>query len=220
MIYIVEDDPNIREIESYALKNSGFDTAEFDCGQAFFAACEGRTPELVILDVMLPEEDGLSILRRMRQRSDLRRVPVIMVTAKATELDAVKGLDSGADDYITKPFGVMEFISRVRAVFRRISPQGEGLLQFEGLCVDGPRRVVTLEGQEVELTYKEFELLRLLLENPGIVLTRNRIMDKIWSADYEGESRTVDVHIKTLRQKLGGYGGRIKTVRGVGYKIE
>ena len=158
---------------------------------------------------MLPEEDGLSILRRMRQRSDLRRVPVIMVTAKATELDAVKGLDSGADDYITKPFGVMEFISRVRAVFRRISPQGEGL-----------RRVVTLEGQEVELTYKEFELLRLLLENPGIVLTRNRIMDKIWSADYEGESRTVDMHIKTLRQKLGGYGGRIKTVRGVGYKIE
>ena len=220
MIYIVEDDANIRQMESYALKNSGYDVMEFDSGAAFFAQVEKAVPRLVILDIMLPGEDGLSILRRLKEGQGTRDVPVIMVTAKTTELDAVKGLDGGADDYINKPFGIMEFISRVKAVLRRFEA-GEGLLTLRlgGLELDTAKRRVLVDGTPCELTYKEYELLRYMLENQGIVLSRDKIMDRVWDTDFEGESRTVDMHIKTLRQKLGAGGEIIKTVRGIGYKV-
>ena len=220
MIYIVEDDVNIRQMESYALKNSGFETEEFGDVRGFFERCEQRTPKLVILDVMLPQEDGLSILKRIRANPRLRTLPVIMVTAKTSELDAVKGLDCGADDYITKPFGIMELISRVKAVLRRTSAQTQTVYTLGGITLEDEKRVVTVNGETCDLTYKEYELLKLFLANEDIVLTRDRIMDSVWGEDYEGETRTVDVHVKTLRQKLGEGGAIIKTVRNVGYKIE
>ncbi len=220
MIYIVEDDVNIRQMESYALKNSGYEVEEFSDVNGFFERCEQRTPKLVILDVMLPFEDGLSILRRIRANAKLRALPVIMVTAKTSELDAVKGLDCGADDYITKPFGIMELISRVKAVLRRTSAQTQTVYSLGGISLEDEKRIVTVNGTPCDLTYKEYELLKLLLSNEDIVLTRDRIMDNVWGADYEGETRTVDVHVKTLRQKLGACGNLIKTVRNVGYKIE
>ncbi len=223
MIYIVEDDINIRQMESYALKNSGYDTAEFADGKGLFTAVEENMPDLIILDIMLPGDDGLSILKKLKEGTATKKIPVIMVTAKGTELDTVKGLDSGADDYIVKPFGIMEFISRVRAVLRRInSAEGEKkkIYKFGGLEMDDEKHTVYADGAATELTYKEYELLKLLLKNQGIVLTRDKIMDKVWGFDYEGESRTVDMHIKTLRQKLGDCGAYIKTVRNVGYKIE
>ena len=220
MIYIVEDDVNIRQMESYALKNSGFETEEFGDVRGFFERCEQRTPKLVILDVMLPQEDGLSILKRIRANPRLRTLPVIMVTAKTSELDAVKGLDCGADDYITKPFGIMELISRVKAVLRRTSAQTQTVYTLGGRTLEDAKRVVTVHGETCDLTYKEYELLKLFLANEDIVLTRDRIMDSVWGEDYEGETRTVDVHVKTLRQKLGDCGNLIKTVRNVGYKIE
>lgn len=221
MIYIVEDDVNIRQMESYALKNSGYEVTEFGDGETFFAACERRLPFLVILDIMLPGDDGLEILKKFRAKARCKSIPVIMVTAKSTELDAVKGLDSGADDYITKPFGIMEFISRVKAVLRRIEVhEKENAFQVGALCLNAESHSVTVNKLECELTFKEFELLRYLMANQGIVLTRDKIMDRVWGMDYEGESRTVDVHIKTLRQKLGDSGSMIKTVRNVGYKIQ
>lgn len=220
MIYIVEDDENIRQLESYALRNSGYETEEFGDVNGFFERCGEALPSLVILDVMLPVEDGLSILQRLRADARLCTVPVIMVTAKASELDAVKGLDYGADDYITKPFGIMEFISRVKAVLRRVEAKESAELRLGAIALDEEKRMVRVDGAPCELTFKEFELLRFLMRNAGIVMTRGRIMDVVWGTDYEGETRTVDVHVKTLRQKLGEGGAQIKTVRNVGYKIE
>lgn len=220
LIYIVEDDVNIREIQRYALKNSGFDVQEFECGKELYQALEKKIPNLILLDIMLPEEDGLEILAALRSNAAIARIPIIMVTAKSTELDKVKGLDLGADDYMTKPFGIMELISRVKALLRRTESLRESSLLTNGsIEVDTDKRSVMVNKKVCELTFKEFELLRMLLVNQGIVLSREKIMEQIWGFDYEGESRTVDMHIKTLRQKLGDGGSAIKTVRNVGYVL-
>ena len=221
LIYIVEDDKNISEIESYALKNSGYLVDTFENAKTFWSRVQDRKPDLVLLDVMLPDSDGIEVLKKMRRNPDTRRVPVIMVTAKSSEIDKVKGLDNGADDYITKPFGIMELISRVKAILRRINQdEEEKQLVFQNITLDCEKRQVALDGENCELTYKEFELLKLFLQNAGIVMTRETIMEKVWGIDFEGESRTLDVHIKTLRQKLKNAGTLIKTVRNVGYMIE
>ena len=221
VIYIVEDDKNISEIESYALKNSGYLVDSFENARAFWNRVQDRKPDLVLLDVMLPDSDGIEVLKKMRRNPDTKRIPVIMVTAKSSEIDKVKGLDNGADDYITKPFGIMELISRVKAILRRINQdEEEKQLVFQNITLDCEKRQVTLDGANCELTYKEFELLKLFLQNAGIVMTRETIMEKVWGIDFEGESRTLDMHIKTLRQKLGDAGKHIKTVRNVGYRIE
>ena len=221
MIYIVEDDSNIRQMESYALKNSGYVTQEFSEGKSFWAALETCIPQLIILDIMLPGEDGLSLLRSLRQDRRTQQVPVILVTARDTELDIVKGLDQGADDYIAKPFGIMEFISRVKAMLRRGGGQSNQVVYaLGGLSMNDEKRQVTMNGQICNLTFKEYELLKYLLINQGIVLSREKIMDRVWGTDFEGESRTVDMHIKTLRQKLGAAGSQIKTIIGVGYRLE
>ena len=220
-IYIVEDDVNIREIERYALKNSGYEVEEFECSAEFFRRLEHRKPNLVILDIMLPDEDGMNILKKLRADKKTEKLPVIMVTAKTTELDKVKGLDSGADDYITKPFGVMELISRVKALLRRAGAVSvDAQLRYEDILVDNDKHVVTVCGNPCELTYKEFELLKYLILNKGIVLSRDKLMSHVWGFDFEGETRTVDAHIKTLRQKLGTAGTYIKTIRNVGYMVE
>lgn len=221
VIYIVEDDKNISEIESYALKNSGYQVESFENARTFWSRCQDRRPELILLDVMLPDSDGIEVLKKIRRNPDIRRVPVIMVTAKSSEIDKVKGLDNGADDYITKPFGIMELISRVKALLRRMNQdEEEKQLTFQNIILDCEKRQVLLDGQLCELTYKEFELLKLFLQNAGIVMTRENIMEKVWGIDFEGESRTLDMHIKTLRQKMGDAGKHIKTVRNVGYRIE
>lgn len=220
-IYIVEDDVNIREIERYALKNSGYEVEEFETGADFFRRLERKVPSLILLDIMLPGEDGLDILTRIRANKATVAVPIIMVTAKTSELDKVKGLDLGADDYMTKPFGVMELISRVKALLRRTQhAQEDSQLTHGSILLDNDKHAVFLEGVPCELTFKEFELLKYLMINEGIVLSRDKIMDQVWGFEYEGESRTVDMHIKTLRQKLGNAGSCIKTVRNVGYMIE
>lgn len=221
LIYIVEDDVNIREIERYALKNSGFEVQEFECGRELYKAVEKKVPSLILLDIMLPNEDGLDILAELRNTKATRKVPIIMVTAKTTELDKVKGLDLGADDYMTKPFGIMELISRVKALLRRTEDAQEATVITNGeIVVDTDKRSVKVNEVSCELTFKEFELLKILLLNQGIVLSRDKIMDQVWGFEYEGESRTVDMHIKTLRQKLGSAGSVIKTVRNVGYMID
>lgn len=220
-IYIVEDDKNIREIEMFALKNSGYVVEEFENAKTFFSRITEKVPDLVLLDIMLPDMDGLEIVKKLRSRPDTVRVPIILVTAKTTELDKVKGLDIGADDYLTKPFGVMELISRVKALLRRSRAlQDEKQLVLGDITLDSERREVHVGGELCELTFKEFELLKLLMVNAGIVLHRDTIMSDVWGTDYEGESRTLDMHIKTLRQKLGEAGNMIKTVRNVGYKME
>jgi len=220
-IYIVEDDINIREIERYALKNSGYEVEEFETGDDFFKRLENHTPGLVILDIMLPDEDGMSILAKIRADKKTAKIPVIMVTAKATELDKVKGLDSGADDYITKPFGVMELISRVKALLRRTKDvETEAQIKYGDILIDDEKHAVTVGGAPCELTYKEYELLKYLIKNKGIVISRDKLLSKVWGFEYEGETRTVDAHIKTLRQKLGEAGSCIKTVRNVGYMVE
>ena len=221
MIYIVEDDDNIRELEDYALRSGGFTAESFSGGSDFWAACRKEIPDLVLLDIMLPEEDGLQILRQLRANPATKLVPVIMVTAKTTELDVVKGLDLGADDYIPKPFGIMELLSRVKAVLRRSkrAPEPDTVFSYGDILLDDKRRVVTASGSVCELTYKEYELLKLLLRNQRLVLTREKILQSVWGYNFEGETRTVDMHIKTLRQKLGESGSLIKTVRNVGYKI-
>lgn len=220
LIYIVEDDSNIREIETIALKNSGHVVHAFETAKEFFHKVEERLPDLVILDVMLPDENGYEIVKKIRKNPATRKVPVIMVTAKTQEIDMIKGLDDGADDYIKKPFSIMELISRVKALLRRTSAEENRILQLDALTLDHERHAVYIAEKPVELTFKEYELLRLLLLNVGVVVSRENIMIKVWGTDFEGESRTVDMHIKTLRQKLGEMGTRIKTVRNVGYVIE
>lgn len=220
-IYIVEDDKNIREIEMFALKNSGYAVEEFENAKSFFSKTAEKVPDLVLLDIMLPDMDGLEIVKKLRSRPDTVRIPIILVTAKTTELDKVKGLDIGADDYLTKPFGVMELISRVKALLRRSRAlQDDKQLVIGDITLDSERREVHVGGELCELTFKEFELLKLLMVNAGIVIHRDTIMSDVWGTDYEGESRTLDMHIKTLRQKLGEAGNMIKTVRNVGYKME
>ena len=220
-IYIVEDDKNIREIEMFALKNSGYAVEEFENAKSFFSRSAEKVPDLVLLDIMLPDMDGLEIVKKLRSRPDTVRVPIILVTAKTTELDKVKGLDIGADDYLTKPFGVMELISRVKALLRRSRAlQDDKQMVLGDITLDSERREVHVGGELCELTFKEFELLKLLMVNAGIVLHRDTIMSDVWGTDYESESRTLDMHIKTLRQKLGEAGNMIKTVRNVGYKME
>ena len=220
MLYIVEDDANIRQMESYALKNSGFEVAEFANAAEFWRACETQLPELLLLDIMLPGEDGFALLQKLRNQPQTHDIPLIIVTAKSTEVDAVRGLENVADDYITKPFGIIELVARVKVVLRRIQKPQPARLQAGQIVLDDDKRQVLANGKECSLTFKEYELLKLLLLNSGIVLSRERIMDKVWGTDFEGESRTVDMHIKTLRQKLGESGASIKTVRNVGYKIE
>lgn len=225
MIYIVEDDIEVREMETYALKSSGFDVMAFECGKVMDEQVKTRVPDLFILDIMLPGEDGLNILKRLRVQENTKGIPVIMLTAKGTELDKVKGLDLGADDYIAKPFGVLEFISRVRAVLRRSerssSESTEALnLALGGVTLDDQRRSVTVGGIAVELTFKEYELLKLLMSRPGTVFSRQQILEKIWGVDFDMDTRTVDMHIKTLRQKLGVQGSIVQTVRNVGYKVQ
>lgn len=220
LVYIVEDDNNISEIESFALKNSGYITEVFETGRIFSKHLQNKKPDIVLLDIMLPDMDGLEILRKMRNTPDYKKIPVIMVTAKTTEIDKVKGLDLGADDYISKPFGIMELISRVKALLRRtLNLEEEKVLSYENVVMDVEKRAVYVDNESVELTYKEFELLKLLLQNSGIVLRREVIMDRVWGTEFEGESRTLDMHIKTLRQKLGNGGAIIKTIRNVGYEI-
>lgn len=220
-IYIVEDDVNIREIERYALKNSGYEVEEFDCGADMFQRIAHKVPALMLLDIMLPNEDGLDILTKLRADKNTAKVPIILVTAKTSELDKVKGLDLGADDYISKPFGVMELISRVKALLRRtMDTQEESRISYKEIEIDNDKHAVYTNGEVCELTFKEYELLKYLMINKGIVLSRDKIMNQVWGFDYQGESRTVDMHIKTLRQKLGEAGSCIKTVRNVGYMIE
>lgn len=220
MIYIVEDDTDIREMESYAIKNSGFEVSAFSNGKDFFSAVKEQTPSLIMLDIMLPGEDGLAILQKLRAKKNTEGIPIIMVTAKTSEIDKVKGLDMGADDYITKPFGVMELVSRVKALLRRCeSKQESQTLSYKEITIDDHKRKVTVDGGTCVLTYKEYELLKYLIVNKDIALSREKLLGKVWGYDFEGESRTVDMHIKTLRQKLGKAGNYIVTVRHVGYKI-
>ena len=221
MIYLVEDDDSIRELVLYTLHTTGFEAEGFRNAADFWQALEKELPQLVLLDIMLPDEDGLHILKRLRAGAETADLPVMMLTAKSSEYDRVVGLDSGADDYMPKPFGMMELVSRVRALLRRAAkPAAEDKLFTAGsLAVDVKRRAVTVDGEPVILTYKEFELLCYLLENRGVVLSRDQILTKIWGYNYSGETRTVDVHIRTLRQKLGDAGALIETVRGVGYRL-
>lgn len=221
MIWCVEDDPSIREIEVYALNSTGLAARGFADGAEFWDALQTGVPELVLLDVMLPGEDGVTILKRLRSDQRYRDIPVIMATAKGTEFDKVQSLDLGADDYITKPFGMMEMVSRVKAVLRRSQPkQPASQRRLGGLTLDENQHIVTIDGQRVVLTYKEYELLRLFLSHPGMAFSRDQLLQTVWNTDYAVETRTVDMHIRTLRQKLGVYGQYIETIRGVGYRLE
>ena len=218
-IFIVEDDEDIREIVIYALQSAGFEAFGFETGEELLAALDAGLPSLVLLDIMLPENDGLSILEKLRKMPNTKKLPIIMLTAKNSEYDKVKGLDMGADDYISKPFGVMELIARVNAVLRRGGTDEKEKLEVSGLSLDNARREILADGEQVVLTFKEYELLYCLMKNTGIVLSRDKILESVWGYDFEGESRTVDMHIKTLRQKLGASGKLIKTIRNVGYKL-
>ena len=221
MIWCVEDDAGIREIELYALNSTGLSARGFEDGAAFWEALQTETPELVLLDVMLPGEDGVSLLRRMKASPNFRDIPVVMATARGAEYDKIQSLDLGADDYLVKPFGVMEMVSRVKAVLRRCRPQETGhVLSAGGISLDPERRTVTVEGQRVQLTYKEFELLRLFLSRPGMAFARAQLYTQVWDMAYMDARRTLDMHIRTLRQKLGNCGRLIETVRNVGYRLE
>ena len=221
MICVVEDDLNIREIEIFAIKTCGFTTVEAGSAKEFWEICSNKVPELVLLDIMLPDEDGITILEKILKKPDLKKVPVILVTAKGAEIDKVKGLDAGADDYIAKPFGVLELISRVKAVMRRVHGLEEEHIIAQGsIKMNVEKHKVYVDDQEIELTFKEYELLKVLMKNAGNVMTREILMDRVWGTSYEGESRTLDMHIKTLRKKLGASGEYIKTVRNVGYRLE
>lgn len=219
-IYIVEDDVSIQEIEKMALKNSNYMVQVFDRASTFYDKLEELIPDLVLLDIMLPDEDGYKIVRKIRSNLKTKRIPVIMITAKSTEMDMIKGLDDGADDYITKPFSVMELLSRVRALLRRSQEEVPKQLLVGNIMLDDERHIVVADEHSINLTLREYELLRYLMLNEGFVQSREAIVRNVWSIDFEGESRTVDMHIKTLRQKLGASGGQIRTIRGVGYSVE
>ncbi len=221
MIWCVEDDASIRDIEVYALVSTGFETRGFADGDSFWDALQSEKPELVILDVMLPGRDGVMLLKMMKESDEFRNIPVIMATARGTEYDKIQSLDLGADDYLVKPFGIMEMVSRVKAVLRRCSRGKEScLLKVDGLVLNPDEHTVTIDGARVILTYKEYELLHLFLSQPGFAFTREQLLAYVWKTDYLGETRTVDMHIRTLRQKLGSYGAMIETVRNVGYRLE
>ncbi len=220
MIYLLEDDASIRNFVEYALNNSGFEAKGFERPSDFWRAVDSCPPNLILLDVMLPEEDGIEVLKKLRGRKDTKNVPVIMLTAKTTEYDKVLGLDSGADDYVSKPFGIMELISRIKALLRRCGDSGDSGEYTQGpLYVCPAKHIVRSNGKDVSLTFKEFELLCLLISSPGTVFTRDQILRRIWGYEFDGENRTVDVHIRTLRSKLLESGDLIETVRGIGYKI-
>lgn len=220
-IFIVEDEENIKELISYTLRNEGFKTKGFDDSESFYAGIEEELADLVILDIMIPGDDGFEVLQKLRNNEKTKHIPVIMLTAKTSEFHKVKGLDMGADDYVSKPFSVVELISRVKAVLRRynISQQEEEILLLGPITLNLSKRSVRVNQEDIELTFKEFELLQYLLENKGLVLTRDMIMQEVWGFDFQGESRTIDVHIRYLRQKLGSAGKMIQTIRNVGYKI-
>ena len=225
-IYIVEDDENIRSMVQYALTGNGYEALGFESAPSFFEQLEYKKPDLVLLDIMLPGEDGLSILQHLRKRNDTKNLPVLMLTAKSEEMDKVRGLDLGADDYVSKPFGILELLSRIRAVLRRAessrpddSLPSDSVLEYSGVKVDQDSHEVTAFGEDVKLTKKEFQLLTTLMENRGRVLTREQLMSIVWGFEYSGETRTVDIHINTLRKKIGDDGSRIQTIRGVGYKF-
>ena len=219
MIYLLEDDDSIRDFVIYTLNSQGLEARGFERPSAFWEAMEEKLPALALLDIMLPEEDGVSVLKKLRSDPRTLRLPIIMLTAKGTEYDKVLGLDAGADDYVAKPFGMMELLSRIRALLRRTAAE-PGTYQCGCLTVDEPRHTVTVEGRDVVLTQKEFELLCLLLRNRGQVITRERLIEQVWGYAFTGETRTVDVHVRTLRQKLGPAGAYVQTVRGYGYKID
>lgn len=220
MIYLLEDDTNIRNFVVYALNNSGLEAEGFELPSQFWTAVEKKKPSMAILDIMLPEEDGLSVLRKLRESSETKDLPIIMLTAKSTEYDKVVGLDGGADDYVTKPFGTMELVARVKALLRRAEPMSDGKEYSIGpLLLNPDKHIIKVDGQDVALTLKEFQLLCYLIRNKGNVMTRDRILQEIWGYEFDGENRTVDVHIRTLRSKLGKAGDLIETVRGIGYRI-
>lgn len=221
MIWCVDDDKTIRDIEVYTLTQTGFQAKGFSDGLSVLEALRSEKPELIVLDIMLPGKDGVEVLKEMRSRPDTRKIPVIMATAKGTEMDKIQGLDAGADDYLVKPFGVMEMVSRIKAVLRRCeSASQDDTLSCGDITFSEKTHLVTVNGEKVSLTFKEFEILKLFIKNPGIVFSRDKLLSEIWGIDYLGESRTVDMHIKTLRQKLGSAGACIQTVVGVGYRME
>ena len=221
MIWCVEDDSSIRDIEVYALTSTGFEAKGFEDGDSFWTALQSEKPDLIVLDVMLPGKDGVTLLKMMKQAEEFQDIPVIMATAKGTEYDKIQSLDLGADDYLVKPFGIMEMVSRVKAVLRRCKRSApSNLLKLDGLVLNPEEHTVTIDGERVILTYKEYELLHLFLSQPGIAFTRVQLLSSVWNTEYMGETRTVDMHIRTLRQKLGTYGHLIETVRNVGYRLE
>ena len=221
MIWCVEDDAGIRDIEVYTLNSTGFEARGFSNGEELFAALENEKPELIILDIMLPGEDGTEILSTLKKRADICNIPVIMATAKGSEFDKIQGLDGGADDYLVKPFGMMEMVSRVKAVLRRCrQTASQNVLSLGDLVMNLDEHTVMVDGERIQLTYKESEILRLFLNNPGIVFTRDQLFANVWGMDHIAESRTVDMHIRTLRKKIGRYGEFIETVRNVGYRME
>ena len=221
MIWCVDDDNTIRDIEVYALTQTGFEAKGFADGVSMLEALKTEKPELIVLDIMLPGKDGVEVLKEIRSNPETRKIPVIMATAKGTEMDKIQGLDTGADDYLVKPFGVMEMVSRIKAVLRRCEPDGkEEVLSIGEITLSDKEHLVIVNGEKVVLTFKEFEILKLFMSNPGIVFSRDKLLSEVWGIHYLGESRTVDMHIKTLRQKLGDAGALIETVIGVGYKME
>jgi len=221
MIFCVEDDESIRSLELYTLRSAGFEVRGFVDGDSFLSTLRTEKPELVILDVMLPGKSGVELLRQMKASGGTCEIPIIMATAKGAEYDKIQSLDMGADDYLVKPFGMMEMVSRVKAVLRRCGPkQNQNILAVKGLALDLTEHTVTADGERIALTFKEFELLRLFLSSPGVAFTREQLLSSVWDVEYSGETRTVDMHIRTLRQKLGSYGAMIETVRSVGYRLE
>lgn len=221
MIWCVDDDNTIREIEVYTLTQTGFEAKGFADGISMLEALKTEKPELIVLDIMLPGKDGVDVLKDIRKSPETRNIPIILATAKGTETDKIQGLDTGADDYLVKPFGMMEMVSRIKAVLRRCTPkEQENIITIGNIMLDDKKHIVTIDSKKIELTFKEFEILKLFMKNIGIAFSRDKLLSEVWGIDYLGESRTVDMHIKTLRQKLGAEGARIVTVIGVGYRME
>ena len=221
MIWCVDDDNTIRDIEVYTLTQTGFEAKGFSDGISMLEALKTEKPELIVLDIMMPGMDGVEVLKEIRSRTDTRKIPVIMATAKGTEMDKIQGLDTGADDYLVKPFGVMEMVSRIKAVLRRCTPEEvTDVISIAEITLNDKEHTVSVNGENVALTFKEFEILKMFMSNPGVAFSREKLLSEVWGIDYLGESRTVDMHIKTLRQKLGEFGKRIETVIGVGYRME